>query len=677
MSAEKKTHIPYTVLMAFCACFWIACDSSRHPLPVGTRAGSDSAITPKQPFFESGRLIEARNYVDSAFHSLPGPTVYNYIGYYGTNAYVNAISGNYISQLKYLDSAITLLKEYLPDPGLSVELANLLVGRGEAHFNLKNYAASFDDYFQAMQVAKKYSDNCGTMRVVYNIAMILYKQQQFAESARYFRESLQYLFPCEKNIAYRNNKEQELLDNIGLCYTKLKNYDSAMIYYRKALELVENNRYKLAVDSVNSLGRYHAAAGVIAGNMAKVYIGTKRPDSAIALYKRAIALNKGHDIHDMQLCMIQLSDVYLSTGALQPMQQTLSELRASLDKWPADNDLEMEYERLMYLYYQKINDADKAIGHLGSYMHKKDAANEQQKKLQQSDIGKELRDKQQQFEIQLLQKNNQLNKTYLWVLVTLAVMAIVIMILVYTSYKASKRNVQQLTALNAAITSANREKDRILRVVAHDLRNPIGGIASLSQLLLTTDMGKEKTQEFIRNIAAASNSSIALINELLQVQQTDKPGHKKLTDINAMLQKEVNLMHFKAKEKKQEIILTLPKQRISLTIAPEKTERVIHNLVGNAIKFSPDGTTIKVNLELLRSEALITVADNGIGISPEYLAHVFDASSSYKQTGTAGEASFGLGLSICKQLIEEQGGKIWAESVLGKGSTFYVSLPVN
>jgi two-component system sensor histidine kinase VicK len=671
VTARTSFYILVAAIGLFLGC------KQRSNIPLGTRAFSDSVLVPREPLFESGRLTEALHYVDSAFHSLSNPTVYNYLGYYNTQAYVNAVRGDHHAQMRYIDSAIELVEQQKLDQQMSMELANLKMARADAHFNLKNYKAVFDDYFEAMQVAKTYSDNCGTMNVIYNIAMILYKQQQFLSSARYFQEAMAYSNICDQNPAYRNNKEQEILDNIGLCFTKLKKYDSAMYYYQAALDIVMKNRYGLAVDSNNSIGRQKAAAAVITGNMAKIYVGTNKPDSAIAVYKRAIAYNNGADIHDMQLCMIQLSDVYLSQKQYGNMKQTLDQLRNSLNKSPG-KDLEMDYDRLMYAYHQYDNNAVKALYYLGNYIQKRDSTAEQQKHLLQSDIGQELREKEQQFEIELLQKNNQLNRTYLWVLVTISIMAIVIIVLTYVSYKTSKKNVRKLTELNTEISNTNKEKDRILRVVAHDLRNPIGGIASLSQILLTSDMDKEKQQEFIRKIEMASTSSISLINELLSKQYLpgDQNSQLKSTNIGQMLQQAVYMMQLKADEKQQTINLETPSQPVSILIDAVKTERVINNLINNAIKFSPENSSIDISLRIQRKDITIIVTDHGIGMSPEQLEHVFDQSNSVKRAGTAGEASFGLGLSICKQIIEDQGGSIWAESSQGKGSRFYVKLPI-
>jgi two-component system sensor histidine kinase VicK len=119
-------------------------------------------------------------------------------------------------------------------------------------------------------------------------------------------------------------------------------------------------------------------------------------------------------------------------------------------------------------------------------------------------------------------------------------------------------------------------------------------------------------------------------------------------------------------------LLDHPKQ---LNISQEKIWRVISNLISNAIKFSPNNADIKVKVANGNNEVKISVSDNGIGIPDNIKNDVFNTFTNAKRTGTAGEKSFGLGLSICRQIIENHNGKIWFESNAGKGTTFYISLP--
>src|SRR6202042_2421381 len=105
---------------------------------------------------------------------------------------------------------------------------------------------------------------------------------------------------------------------------------------------------------------------------------------------------------------------------------------------------------------------------------------------------------------------------------------------------------------------------------------------------------------------------------------------------------------------------------LNINIDRERIERMINNLLGNAIKFSTVGQEIVIELEQKDKTVLITVKDNGIGIPPEMQNEVFNIFGSTRRKGTAGEKSFGLGLSICKQIAEAHDGKIWVQSHPGK-----------
>ena len=116
-----------------------------------------------------------------------------------------------------------------------------------------------------------------------------------------------------------------------------------------------------------------------------------------------------------------------------------------------------------------------------------------------------------------------------------------------------------------------------------------------------------------------------------------------------------------------------------ILISREKIWRVISNLISNAIKFSAKGSVISVSIKDLKSDVEIAVKDQGIGIPEGMQTKVFNMFTEAKRPGTAGEKSFGMGLSISKQIIDNHDGKIWLESKSGKGSTFYIRLqkPLN
>jgi signal transduction histidine kinase len=168
---------------------------------------------------------------------------------------------------------------------------------------------------------------------------------------------------------------------------------------------------------------------------------------------------------------------------------------------------------------------------------------------------------------------------------------------------------------------------------------------------------------------------LELITDLLHVQTSPGPLQGEQLDLEELLQYCVTLLQHKASEKQQQIVLhSMP---ATITGDREKLWRVFSNLIGNAIKFSAERGLITIRMESIENNILVSVQDNGIGIPAELQENVFDLSGKAKRKGTAGEASFGLGLVICKQIVELHNGKIWFATAQGSGTTFYVQLPAN
>ncbi|RZJ84377.1 MAG: HAMP domain-containing histidine kinase, partial [Chryseobacterium sp.] len=148
---------------------------------------------------------------------------------------------------------------------------------------------------------------------------------------------------------------------------------------------------------------------------------------------------------------------------------------------------------------------------------------------------------------------------------------------------------------------------------------------------------------------------------------------KEPVEMHTLLLYCVDLLKYKAAEKEQKILLTA--EDIVVNVNREKIWRVVSNLVVNAIKFSPRGSDIELELLDKGDSIQIKVADHGIGIPTAIKDKIFDTFTDAKRQGTSGEQSFGLGLAISRQIVEAHQGKIWFESVPDAGTAFYVELP--
>lgn len=238
-------------------------------------------------------------------------------------------------------------------------------------------------------------------------------------------------------------------------------------------------------------------------------------------------------------------------------------------------------------------------------------------------------------------------------------------------------NQQKLEKAYKDLSSSKNEKERILNVVAHDLRTPISGIAGISKLVLHDPGISVENKELLHLIEEASDSSLKMIKELMSsnVIQIEK-NHFNFVEMNKYIQQSLKLLEFSAKEKSIKLIAEYLPSPIFVSIEPDQMDRVIANLVANAIKFSTPNSNIKITLQADNSFFTLIIEDEGIGIPKENHDSVFDMFTAAKRKGTAGEKSFGLGLSICKQIVEMHSGNISFTSETGKGTCFFVKLPL-
>ncbi len=239
------------------------------------------------------------------------------------------------------------------------------------------------------------------------------------------------------------------------------------------------------------------------------------------------------------------------------------------------------------------------------------------------------------------------------------------------------KNQYQLEKAYADLNENRAERERILNAVAHDLRSPLSGISGISKMMLTDDKIDENSREMFQLIEQSASSSLRLIGDLMQTNiSVEEHYHFKQVELNKLIHQSLQILFFSAKEKGIEIQMQLPEDKLIINADQDKFERVITNLVTNAIKFSRQGSFIMVNLEKKSNMAVFSVQDHGIGIPHEMRDRIFDLFTIAKRKGTSGEKSFGIGLAITKKIVELHKGIIYFETEENKGTCFIVELPL-
>ena len=247
-----------------------------------------------------------------------------------------------------------------------------------------------------------------------------------------------------------------------------------------------------------------------------------------------------------------------------------------------------------------------------------------------------------------------------------------------------RQTAKRLEQLNTDLDAAMKSKDQFLSNISHELRTPLNSIIGFTDLLLTQDLGgpplSDQQRDFLETVARNGRQLLELINELLDLQRI-AAGRMDLkpedVELAPLLTEAAGSVHAQVEKHRHALVVTPPAQDLRVHADRGRVRQVLLNLLSNAIKFTPDGGRITLAAAPVNggAEARIAVSDTGIGIAAEDQPKLFkefsqlDASASRKYEGT------GLGLALSRRLVELQGGAIGVESEMGKGSTFWFTLP--
>lgn len=239
---------------------------------------------------------------------------------------------------------------------------------------------------------------------------------------------------------------------------------------------------------------------------------------------------------------------------------------------------------------------------------------------------------------------------------------------------------RELAKKNAELAQLNQLKTQFLGMAAHDLRNPLYLIGAYSELLREDQSGltPQVVAEFLSNIYELSQFMAHLVDDLLSVSVIES-GQLRLdlqpVDLPTLLQRNVARNRLLVASKQIEITLETESLPL-LVLDAAKIEQVLDNLIGNAVKYSSVGVQVHVCLRSEGAEVVLSVQDHGPGIAPDEIDKLFKPFGRARSQSTGGERSTGLGLVIVKRIVEGHHGRIWLESELGKGSKFWVALPL-
>jgi signal transduction histidine kinase len=243
-----------------------------------------------------------------------------------------------------------------------------------------------------------------------------------------------------------------------------------------------------------------------------------------------------------------------------------------------------------------------------------------------------------------------------------------------TQWFGTNTDVTDAWAARLEAERATQSRDEIMAVLAHDLRNPMQAILGAAAMLRVT-VEEDKRQRQVAMIQRATQTMERLVTDLLDMACIDSGAfviETKPVDVAAVIRQAIDLCESQAAARNVALEAEVPDALPGIEADPGRLLQLLSNLLGNAMKFSPPNTAVVVRAAPCSGGVEVSVADSGVGIPAENLPRIFDR---FWQGYGQSRAGVGLGLAICKGIVDAHDGRIWATSEVGRGTTFFFEIP--
>jgi signal transduction histidine kinase len=247
-------------------------------------------------------------------------------------------------------------------------------------------------------------------------------------------------------------------------------------------------------------------------------------------------------------------------------------------------------------------------------------------------------------------------------------------------HAALRRTDEEILQVNRQLEQSNRYKSEFLANMSHELRTPLNAILGFSEIMLdaTMSLSTGERTEFLRNIHSSGQHLLGLINDILDLAKIEAGKmelHTEELDVAEVLQEVTAILEPMARQQGLNLSLVGTTQARPIKADRSKFKQVLYNLLSNAVKFTPPPGHITLTVKDAADQLTISVHDTGIGIKPEDLPKLFREFEQIDGSYTRRYQGTGLGLALCRRFVQMHGGRIWAESQFGKGSTFTFTVP--
>jgi signal transduction histidine kinase len=564
--------------------------------------------------------------------------------------------------INYANTAI-LYAQKENDPMI---IADAYSSMGIAYEVKSDFVSALNNLYKALAIYETSSDTKKIIRVYNNIGLIYIDLKNYKQGLVFYNKALQ--------LSYKTNEKRIislLSNNIGDAYLQQKEYNKALNYFYKAL--IMNKK----INDIEGIGLNLSNIGICYVNLKNYDKGMEMINQSILTYDDYSSLYNTYNIYELgRTYYFKSLEETNTNNKKENIEKSINYLNQTLINFKKYKSLKDIQETYLYLYKaNKIKgNKDLALDYFEKYSTIKDSifSKDSEKKLANLEFQRELDLKNKQIEIQKLKINRDSRKVYFLIIVTISV---VLLLGLFLWLYLSKRKT------NKIISDINNQKDKFFSIIAHDLRGPFNGFLGLTELM-AEDIDTLSTEDIkfaAVNMKSSAQNLFNLLENLLEwsrMEQNLIPFDPKELVLQSILSHSILTLYDSAHKK--EISINTDIENVKIVFADKNMfQAIIRNIVFNAIKFTPKNGTISIQTKEDATNTIITVIDNGIGMSPNIAENLFKLDIQNNRIGTEEEPSTGLGLILCKEYIEKHNGKIWIESDVGKGTAFHISFPKN
>jgi two-component system, sensor histidine kinase and response regulator len=572
-------------------------------------------------------------------------------------------------------------------------LGSIMSITGTSYYSLGDYDNALVFCFTALRIREGIKDINGLTSSYNNIANIYNVKKDYNKALTYYNKALT-LSNQHKNLSVFSST----LINIGNLYLSLDKYDQALAYYQKSLLIKEKlgEREGLIICYIN---------------LGLVYTGKKNYALSIHYFNKALPIAEEiGNVIDIIYALRGKAEAHLKTK-----QYTKAILNAEeslqLAKQSNAKDEIKSCASVLSNIYEAIEDYKNAHKYLTLYAVYNDSITNNSVTDQFAELQvKYETEKKAKANLLLLSKHRlheeeQTKENMLQLLIV--IMVVFVGAVAYVLFKGRQRlrhtyealiekndrinltnsvlNTQQLELVEQAnqlkeqkeeLQKISDIKDRLFSVIAHDLRGPLVSLKGLLQLMAIKGIPELKQEELFKSLVKGQQNVLWMLDNLFDWARAQMKGYevkKQDLDFRNLADENIRLLLPIAISKDIRIENRIPENTIVFA-DNEMMKLVLRNLISNAIKFCNAGNLVVLSAFTINDVCTVTVQDTGVGMSEDVQQKIF-RKSGYSSRGTAQEKGSGLGLSLCKDFIEQNGGTIWAESTLGEGSAFKFKLP--